>query len=81
MSYNLKDDDEPAEEPVKEEAPAPEPEPEPEKPKEPEPVKAAPKVVTPEPEEAEEEAEEVPEKDYVNVVFIGHVDAGKSTIY
>jgi len=76
-----KDDDDVAEEPVKEEAPAPEPEPEPEKLKEPEPVKEAPKIDTPEPEEPEEEPEEEgPVKDYVNVVFIGHVDAGKSTM-
>merc|ERR1711953_497549 len=65
-------DDEPEEAKPKEE-PKPEP-------KEPEPVpEPAPKTESEEPEVVEEDVEEV-QLDFVNIVFIGHVDAGKSTM-
>merc|ERR1712168_385928 len=76
-------DDEPEEpKPKEEEKPEPEEpkeEPKPE-PKEPEPVpEPAPKTESEEPEAVEEDVEEV-QLDFVNIVFIGHVDAGKSTM-
>jgi len=76
-------DDEPEEaKPKEEEKPEPEEpkeEPKPE-PKEPEPVpEPAPKTESEEPEVVEEDVEEV-QLDFVNIVFIGHVDAGKSTM-
>merc|ERR1712168_1349377 len=76
-------DDEPEEaKPKEEEKPEPEEpkeEPKPE-PKEPEPVpEPAPKTESEEPENVEEDVEEV-QLDFVNIVFIGHVDAGKSTM-
>merc|ERR1739848_212415 len=67
----------PPAEPVKVEEPKEEPKPEP---KEPEPVpEPAPKTESEEPEVVEEDVEEV-QLDFVNIVFIGHVDAGKSTM-
>merc|ERR1711953_487821 len=65
-------DDEPEEaKPKEEEKPEP---------KEPEPVpEPAPKTESEEPEVVEEDVEEV-QLDFVNIVFIGHVDAGKSTM-
>merc|ERR1711953_214025 len=76
-------DDEPEEaKPKEEEKPEPEEpkeEPKPE-PKEPEPVpEPAPKTESEETEVVEEDVEEV-QLDFVNIVFIGHVDAGKSTM-
>jgi len=77
-------DDEPEEvKPTKEEEqkeePKEEPKPEP-KDQEPEPVpEPAPKTESEEPEVEEEVVEEV-QLDFVNIVFIGHVDAGKSTM-
>lgn len=77
---NDEDEPEPEEKPepqAEEEKPEEEPEQPKEEEKTPEPQ--------PEPEVEEEEEEEVVEepevtKDYVNIVFIGHVDAGKSTM-
>merc|ERR1712142_118994 len=77
-------DDEPEEAKPKEEEQKEEvkeePKPEP-KDQEPEPVpESNPKTESEEPEPEEEVVEEEVQLDFVNIVFIGHVDAGKSTM-
>ena len=81
--------EEPKPEPPKKEEPKPEPpkkkeepKPEPPKKKEPKPKKEEPKPVEEEDEEEEFTGEVLDEsrKKHVNLVFIGHVDAGKSTL-
>merc|ERR1712156_1010805 len=75
-------DDEPEEAKPKEEEQKEEPKEEPkQEPKEPEPVpEPTPKTESEEPEVEEEQVEEEVQLDFVNIVFIGHVDAGKSTM-